>query len=177
MSPVGYPLKYRALQTFLASTPESEVTLTFPQVEEIIGAPLPRTATQRQWWANRWEQSQARAWLGAGWQTRMVQVRDRRVTFRRGGIRLRGAAQPAKYAPLECYLKAASSEAVTLKFAAIAALIEGPLPPSAGRRGWWSNQSGMPQTRAWLGAGWRVSQVAPHQEWVTFVRQPLVASV
>jgi hypothetical protein len=81
MSPVGQPLKYYPLQRFLEVATADTVTLTFAQVEAIIGTPLPAGAQAYTWWSNRQRSRQARAWLAAGWQTRDVESRQQRVTF------------------------------------------------------------------------------------------------
>jgi hypothetical protein len=82
MPPGGHPPKYLALQRYLEASTELEVTLTFAEVEAIIGTPLPKSAWERpQWWVNRPQQGQARAWLTAGWRTRPVNRWMRTVTF------------------------------------------------------------------------------------------------
>jgi hypothetical protein len=75
------PPKYYPLQRYLEAMADAEVTLSFAELEVIIGGPLPQTALLRSWWANRRTQPQGRAWLTAGWQTSTVQTRQRRVTF------------------------------------------------------------------------------------------------
>lgn len=64
--------KYKALEKFLVSLPSSsmEITLSFNQIESIIGEALPASATaHREWWANQSDVSnrpQARSWINAG---------------------------------------------------------------------------------------------------------------
>lgn len=50
------------------------ITLTFKQIEEIIGFELPESATKHAeaWWSNNKDHSQAVAWLDAGYETDMV---------------------------------------------------------------------------------------------------------
>lgn len=65
--------KYAPLSSYLASLPESqtEATLTFGQIEAILGARLPPSARSYQaWWANQRQGShvEAAAWLDAGWE-------------------------------------------------------------------------------------------------------------
>jgi len=64
--------KYDALKRYLGGLPvgEESVLLSFSQIEEIIGAALPASASRhRPWWANQEEgrRPHARAWMGAGW--------------------------------------------------------------------------------------------------------------
>ena len=49
-------MKYAPLQTYLKKLPASKqcVTLSFVEIEKIIGAKLPKSAfTYREWWANQ----------------------------------------------------------------------------------------------------------------------------
>ena len=73
------PTKYQPLAAYLAGLPPGTdtVTLTFPEIEALLGAPLPYAARRAGFWANprrEWAATpQARAWLSAGW--RMAGVR------------------------------------------------------------------------------------------------------
>jgi len=88
--------KYAPLTDYLEERRETgvaELTMTFEQIERIIGLPLPRSAYQyRAWWANekRPTHSHARAWLDCGWITHDVDVSAKAVRFalRQNGGRL-----------------------------------------------------------------------------------------
>lgn len=57
-----------------------------------------------------------------------------------------------------------------MDFAEVDGLVGG-LPPSSRRnRTWWGNSRRRSQSKAWLGAGWRVDGVNLTSEWVTFAR-------
>jgi hypothetical protein len=64
--------KYEPLELHLRATSPKvrEVTLSFAEIERILGAPLPESAiTHRPWWGNQRESKsrpQAHAWLSAG---------------------------------------------------------------------------------------------------------------
>ncbi len=76
--------QYQALADFLsAAAPNATVTLTFKQVEQIIHADLPETATKhyQQWWANDATHVQAQPWLDAGWSRQTIDVSTKTVTF------------------------------------------------------------------------------------------------
>ena len=77
--------KYQPLADFLAASATDEHRLTFRQIELILGNSLPETATQspgqHQWWANDDTHSQARAWLGVGWQRGHLDTLAGVVTF------------------------------------------------------------------------------------------------
>lgn len=64
--------KYLALDAWFRKQPPTpgEITLTFDQVEAILGAPLPASATKlKTWWTNVQPkiQSHRTAWLNNGW--------------------------------------------------------------------------------------------------------------
>lgn len=70
--------KYEALADLLTAQPACtrEVTLSFHQVEELLGAKLPESAfTYREWWGNQADTSnrpQAKAWMKAGFEVDAV---------------------------------------------------------------------------------------------------------
>ena len=67
--------KYAPLAEYLGKQETGRVTLTFGQVEEILGAQLPASARcYRPWWGNEiaGQHVQARAWLDVGWRLESV---------------------------------------------------------------------------------------------------------
>lgn len=93
--------KYKPLEDYLASRAESEVPMTFEDIEKVIDATLPPSSTRREWWSNN-EQSSVitRAWKRAGFISCKVDTRGRKLIFRRvaGGPPAAGAA-PTLAAP------------------------------------------------------------------------------
>jgi len=77
--------KYYALYHFLRQTGEREVSLTFTELEDLLGSPLAPTArTQRAWWSNRRTGSaQANAWIDAGYHVVEVDFSAERAIFRK----------------------------------------------------------------------------------------------
>lgn len=60
--------KYDPLGKHLSRQPTDSCTLTFPEVEKIIGGRLPASAREHQgWWGNDRTHVQARSWLQVGW--------------------------------------------------------------------------------------------------------------
>lgn len=60
---------YEPLRRHLAATSAPRVTLSYEEMERLLGRRLPRSARsdhRRQWWANTDSHSQARAWLSVG---------------------------------------------------------------------------------------------------------------
>jgi hypothetical protein len=85
--------KYAPLQAFLQSSPNSREMLTFSQVEQILGFPLPASASAyRPWWGNDITRVHAKAWLDAGWKVESVSL-GHSVTFVKSGV---GHAAPAR---------------------------------------------------------------------------------
>ena len=83
--------KYEPLRDYLLRLPEDvrEKTLTFAEVERILGAKLPASAHRYdQWWENEYSKHghvQAQAWQTAGWVKDHVSRREKWVRFRRAG--------------------------------------------------------------------------------------------
>jgi hypothetical protein len=80
------PRKYEPLAEHLAALPRSrnEVTLSFADVERIIGDDLPPSAREyRQWWENQDRGSHAPLWLAAGFKVDSVDFSRERVRFTR----------------------------------------------------------------------------------------------
>jgi hypothetical protein len=77
------PSKYDPLTRYLADLAADEVTLTFGEIERLVGAPLPASARQSSYWTRaalpRGHQSRA------GWRVARVYLRlgSPAVTFRR----------------------------------------------------------------------------------------------
>ena len=80
--------KYEPLGEYLATIPASQaiVTLTFNEIEKIIGAELPPSAAKhRAWWANQETGSRAPHWQAAGFKVDKVDQQHKIVSFRRDG--------------------------------------------------------------------------------------------
>lgn len=79
-----YTSKYRPLFEHLRAAQADEVTLTFEDIEALLGVALPASAQSRGWWSNRGRGSlQAAAWLDAGYRVHDIDVDGQRVVFRR----------------------------------------------------------------------------------------------
>lgn len=74
--------KYRGLTEYLLSSNETKVTLSYSQIEEILGFPLPNTARKfkQSYWANTNTHSYASSWMNVGYKARPDADRDA-VTF------------------------------------------------------------------------------------------------
>jgi hypothetical protein len=77
--------KYDPLRDYLASNEAGDVTMTFAEVERLVG-PLPASARlRRSWWAND-AKVEAQAWRAADRRVRSVDLAAERVVFDRGAV-------------------------------------------------------------------------------------------
>ena len=74
--------KYRGLTEYLLQSNQTIVTLSYSQLEDILGFPLPETARKfkQSYWANTETHSYASSWLAVGYKTR-VNADSNSVTF------------------------------------------------------------------------------------------------
>ena len=93
-------MKYSPLETYLEGLPVSKksVHLRFAEIEEIIQAKLPKSASEYpEWWANQSYGSQSQSWQSAGFVVESIDVIRGLVTFRRGAsarMNSKGALSP-----------------------------------------------------------------------------------
>ena len=85
-NPVVALAKYDPLGRYLRRQSGIEVTLTFPEIENLLVALLPKSARRREWWANEAADSglprQSLVWLPAGYLAYPA-IGEERVMFRR----------------------------------------------------------------------------------------------
>ena len=76
--------KYGPLERHLSERRDEACTLTFSQIETIIGAPLPASAkAHKPWWGNDSTHVQARSWMRAGWAVDHPRLPEKEVVFKR----------------------------------------------------------------------------------------------
>jgi hypothetical protein len=77
--------KYAPLGDFLRAQRTNEVPMTFAEIERVIGAKLPpRSPRYPAWWSNNpWNNVMTKVWLDAGFRTEQVDVKARKLVFRR----------------------------------------------------------------------------------------------
>ena len=89
MPPRPGPRKYDPLTAYLAALAADEVTLTFAEIEAIIGTALPPSARTSRFWTNvtAGVHRSAQAWRRAGWRVVRTQMHSKppAVTFARVG--------------------------------------------------------------------------------------------
>ena len=78
--------RYQRLADYLTEQSADEVTLSFAEIEALVGAALPTSAYLRDWWRNKGvHRGASRSWRAAGWEVATFTRRagERWVTFRR----------------------------------------------------------------------------------------------
>jgi len=76
--------KYEPLTRFLARASGPEVPMTFAEIEQVTGHPLPASKQYPAWWSNNPSNNvMTKAWLAAGFQTERVDIGGERLVFRR----------------------------------------------------------------------------------------------
>ncbi|MDE0391263.1 MAG: hypothetical protein OXI57_04245 [Rhodospirillales bacterium] len=76
--------KYVLLERYLSEQHDDSCSLTFSQIEGLIGTPLPASARRHQsWWGNDRTHAQARSWMRAGWTVEQPRLDEERVRFAR----------------------------------------------------------------------------------------------
>ena len=82
--------RYEPLAQFLAAKKADSWDASFQDIEDRLGAPLPKSAYKYPaWWANQTGpgHSQTRGWRSVGWRTRDLDLEGRRVRFERERVR------------------------------------------------------------------------------------------
>lgn len=91
--------KYQPLTDHLRRAGAETVPMAFEDIERVIGAKLPRSASHRAWWSNNPSNNvMTAAWLAAGYESSQVVMKDRTLVFRRveaAGTRETAASRPA----------------------------------------------------------------------------------
>lgn len=97
--PVRRKSAYDALQAYLKEQKELTVTLSFIEIEKIIGRRLPASARKYPaWWANVRDLKRgarhAQAWLSTGFMVKKVDLKKGEVVFRKPRGRRKGTPYP-----------------------------------------------------------------------------------
>ena len=97
--------KYSPLETFLTGSVADAVSMTFAEIEGVLGAPLPPSKRSPAWWSNNPANNvMTRAWRAAGFRAEQVDVGGERVVFRRDAACAPDADTPLAYRDPEGFL-------------------------------------------------------------------------
>ena len=76
--------RYAPLGEFLQHQAGERLSMTFDEIESVIGCKLPSSKQYPAWWSNnRSNNPMTRAWLAAGYKTEQVDTFAQRLVFRR----------------------------------------------------------------------------------------------
>ena len=76
--------KYHPLGDYLVKQNKVSISLTFQEIEQILGFSLPSSAySYRAWWANSLSHPQAGSWVKVGWRVSKVNIEKNMILFRR----------------------------------------------------------------------------------------------
>jgi hypothetical protein len=77
--------KYDALADHLADLGTDRVTLSFDEIDAVVGGLPPNAKADRTWWGNTTNRTrvQAHAWMGVGWRVERVSLTRKEVVFER----------------------------------------------------------------------------------------------
>jgi hypothetical protein len=74
--------KYEPLTAFLISAGNSQLRLSFSEIEKVLGFKLPASKSYQAWWSNNPSNNvMTKAWLAAGYKTEQVDLDNEKVTF------------------------------------------------------------------------------------------------
>ena len=77
-------LKFEQLERFFQQSTTASISLTFKEIENIIGEPLCKSAyTKREYWCRTGENCISNSWLLNGYTIRRVYLDKKRITFHR----------------------------------------------------------------------------------------------
>lgn len=111
--------KYTILTEYLSKKTEKSITLSFDEIEEILGFSLPKSAyNHKAWWANSENgHSQTRSWLNAGWSTKSIELIAKKITFHNNPFIKKNGSQekPNKLTIADAKIRLAQSLGVSVK--------------------------------------------------------------
>ena len=98
--------KYEPLADYLRTLSRDTCSLSFLDIERIIGCALPASAREhRSWWGNDRTHTQARAWMLAGFGAEPTSQRIEPVVFRRAGSHPAPPARPQPPGPTQVVVR------------------------------------------------------------------------
>lgn len=98
--------KYTPLTEFLAARRGRRITMSFSEIEQVVGAPLPNSKRIRAWWSNNSDNNvMTVAWLAAGFKSADVDIEQERLTFVPAGLPSEGSKGPVMGHPARGSLK------------------------------------------------------------------------
>jgi hypothetical protein len=93
--------KYQPLLAHLEAQRGSHVSISFAEIERVLGAELPPSARlRRAWWSNNpTGNARTKAWLEAGFHSEQIDLKGRKLVFRRVSSRPQAQATAVNMSP------------------------------------------------------------------------------
>lgn len=149
--------KYYNLTNYLKSSNDDFISLTFNEVENILGFKLPPSVRKhRANWSNTTTLSFPCSWLKAGYKTVEVDMDNEEVTYQKDSSNNLNLSSDGKYFRFTNYLKNSNQNYIRLSFKEIENILGFKLPSSAYNHGaFWSNSRSHSLATSWLNAGYK----------------------
>ena len=106
--------KYDRLTRYLSGLSDGEVSMSFEEIERVLGVPLPASKQYPAWWSNNPSNNvMTKAWLEAGFRTERVDIGGEKLVFRRARQEA-GAGRPVRQEGLVETLRRRLAGSVTI---------------------------------------------------------------
>ena len=73
--------KFLPLGEFFRSSTKLSITMSFSEIEGILGFPLGKSAEQHSWWTRTGFMNISQCWLDNGYEIKKLNIEKKRVTF------------------------------------------------------------------------------------------------
>ena len=165
--------KYYNLTNYLNSSKKELISLTFNDVENILGFKLPPSIRRhRANWSNTTTLSFPCSWLKAGYKTVEVDMINEKVTFQNDNSINSNLSNDGKYFRFTDYLKKSNKSYIRLSFQEIEDILGFKLPSSAfNHAAFWSNSRSHSLASSWLNAGYKNIKTDLFEKYAEFKKE------
>ena len=165
--------KYYNLTNYLNSSKKELISLTFNDVENILGFKLPPSIRRhRANWSNTTTLSFPCSWLKVGYKTVEVDMINEKVTFQNDNSINSNLSNDGKYFRFTDYLKKSNKSYIRLSFQEIEDILGFKLPSSAfNHTAFWSNSRSHSLASSWLNAGYKNIKTDLYEKYAEFKKE------
>lgn len=165
--------KYYSLSNYLNNSNEEFVSLSFNEIENILGFKLPPSVRKhRANWSNTTTLSFPCSWLKVGYKTVEVNMIKEEVTFQKDNSNNLNFNSDGKYFRFTDYLKKSNKSYIRLSFEEIENILGFKLPSSAfNHTAFWSNSRSHSLAASWLNVGYKNIRTDLFEKYVEFKKE------
>ena len=165
--------KYYNLTNYLNTSNKELISLTFNEVENILGFKLPPSIRRhRANWSNTTTLSFPCSWLKVGYKTVEVDMINEKVTFQKDTSINLNLSNDGKYFRFTDYLKKSNKNYIRISFEEIENILGFKLPSSAyNHSAFWSNSRSHSLAASWLNAGYKNVKTDLFEKYVEFKKE------